>query len=76
MINSGIAEVVAQVLKKEKSPISGLYGGGGDVMVSITRRLKGSGVVLKDEVEPLAVYGKLVGDWLMGAVNYQRWIYR
>lgn len=61
MINSGIAEVVAQVLKKEKSPISGLYGSGGDVMVSITRRLKGSGVVLKDEVEPLAVYGKLVG---------------
>lgn len=40
MINSGIAEVVAQVLKKEKSPISGLYGSGGDVMVSITRRLK------------------------------------
>lgn len=61
MINRGIAEVVAQVLIKEKSPISGLYGSGGDVMVSITKRLKGSGVVLKDEVEPLTVYGKLVG---------------
>lgn len=61
MINRGIAEVVAQILIKEKSPISGLYGSGGDVMVSITKRLKGNGVVLKDEVEPLAVYGKLVG---------------
>ncbi|WP_395489292.1 four-carbon acid sugar kinase family protein [Cedecea davisae] len=61
MINRGMAEVVAQVLIKEKSPISGLYGSGGDVMVSITKRLKGRGVVLKDEVEPLTVYGKLVG---------------
>lgn len=61
MINQGIAEVVAQILQKERSTISGLYGSGGDVMVSITKRLNGSGVVLKDEVEPLAVYGKLVG---------------
>ena len=61
LINNGIAEVVAQVLTAPQSPVSALYGSGGDVIVSITKRLNGSGVVLKDEVEPLTVYGHLTG---------------
>lgn len=61
MINRGIAEVVVQILTRERSPVSALYGSGGDVIVTITKRLNGSGVVLKDEVEPLTVYGKLMG---------------
>lgn len=61
LMNNGIAEVVAQVLNAPNSPVSALYGSGGDVAVAITRRLNGSGVILKDEVEPLTVYGHLVG---------------
>lgn len=30
-------------------------------MVAITKRLQGNGVILKDEVEPLTVYGNLTG---------------
>ncbi|EMM0377733.1 four-carbon acid sugar kinase family protein [Pluralibacter gergoviae] len=66
LINQGIAEVTAQVLGAENSPISALYSSGGDVVVAITRRLKGNGVILKDEVEPLTVYGHLTGGLCRG----------
>ncbi|MGK3143206.1 four-carbon acid sugar kinase family protein [Pantoea sp. C2G6] len=61
LINKGIAEVTAQVLTRDNSPVSALYSSGGDVVVAITRRLQGNGVILKDEVEPLTVYGNLTG---------------
>lgn len=66
LINQGIAEITAQVLSAENSPISALYSSGGDVVVAITRRLKGNGVILKDEVEPLTVYGHLTGGLCRG----------
>ncbi|BDH44568.1 hypothetical protein TUM12370_06120 [Salmonella enterica subsp. enterica serovar Choleraesuis] len=61
MINKGIAEITTQVLTSKNSPISALYGSGGDVIIAITKRMQGSGVILKDEVEPLTVYGHLTG---------------
>ncbi|HAT1685155.1 TPA: four-carbon acid sugar kinase family protein [Klebsiella oxytoca] len=61
LINKGIAEITAQVLTKDNSPVSALYSSGGDVVVAITKRLQGNGVILKDEVEPLTVYGNLTG---------------
>ena len=61
LINKGLAEITAQVLEKESSPFSALYSSGGDVVVAITKRLQGNGVILKDEVEPLTVYGNLTG---------------
>lgn len=66
LINNGLAEVTARVLMKENSPISAIYSSGGDVVVAITRRLNGHGVILKDEVEPLAVYGTLTGGLCRG----------
>ncbi|WP_000318255.1 four-carbon acid sugar kinase family protein, partial [Salmonella enterica] len=61
LINKGLAEITAQVLERESSPVSALYSSGGDVVVAITKRLQGNGVILKDEVEPLTVYGNLTG---------------
>ncbi|ECF5900776.1 four-carbon acid sugar kinase family protein [Salmonella enterica subsp. salamae] len=61
LINKGLAEITAKVLEKESSPVSALYISGGDVVVAITKRLQGNGVILKDEVEPLTVYGNLTG---------------
>lgn len=66
LINQGLAEITAQVLSEENSPISALYSSGGDVVVAITKRLKGNGVILKDEVEPLTVYGHLTGGLCRG----------
>lgn len=61
LINQGIAEVTAQILTAQGSPLSALYSSGGDVTVAITNRLGSRGFLLKDEVEPLTVYGHLVG---------------
>ncbi len=66
MLNKGIAEITAQVLTSKHAPISALYSSGGDVVVAITKRLEGNGVVLKDEVEPLTVYGHLTGGLCRG----------
>jgi uncharacterized protein YgbK (DUF1537 family) len=60
-LNTGIAEITGQVLLCKGSPIRALYTSGGDVTVSVVHRLGSSGFLLKDEVEPLAVYGHLVG---------------
>lgn len=60
-LNNGIAEITSQVLLSKNSPIRALYTSGGDVTVSVVNHLGGSGFLLKDEVEPLAVYGHLVG---------------
>lgn len=60
LINDGIAEVTAQALLAT-SLFRGIYSSGGDVTVAITNRLGSKGFFLKDEVEPLAVYGHLVG---------------
>ncbi len=40
----------------------GIYTSGGDVTLAVTNRLGSKGFILKDEVEPLAVYGHLLGD--------------
>lgn len=61
LINQGLAEITAQVLLLPDSAIRGLYTSGGDVTVAVVNRLGGSGFLLRDEVEPLAVYGHLVG---------------
>ncbi|GKX56577.1 hypothetical protein SOASR030_26890 [Leminorella grimontii] len=62
LINKGIAEVTSQVLLNEKSMFRGIYTSGGDVTLAVTNRLGSKGFILKDEVEPLAVYGHLLGD--------------
>lgn len=60
-LNKGIAEVTGQFLSHPDSTVRGLYISGGDVTVSVVHRLGGNGFLLKDEVEPLAVYGHLIG---------------
>lgn len=60
-LNQGIAEITAQFLFHPNSVIRGIYTSGGDVTVNVVNRLGSSGFLLKDEVEPLTVYGHLVG---------------
>ena len=60
-LNQAIAEITAQVLFHPESIIRGIYTSGGDVTVNVVNRLGSSGFLLKDEVEPLTVYGHLVG---------------
>jgi uncharacterized protein YgbK (DUF1537 family) len=59
-INSGLAEVSAALLGAPDSRIGGLYTSGGEVTLAVARRLGAVGFSVRDEVLPLAVYGRLV----------------
>lgn len=59
-ISQGLARITKDVLEAAGGRIGGLYTSGGDVTVSVCNRLNASGIVVKDEVLPLAVYGRLL----------------
>ncbi|MEN3931217.1 four-carbon acid sugar kinase family protein [Microvirga sp. W0021] len=60
-INKGLS-LIAELLLKEKSlRLGGIYSSGGEVTMSVTRQLEASGFSVRDEVLPLAVYGRLIG---------------
>lgn len=59
-ISSGLAEITLKVLKDSNSLIGGLYTSGGDVTVAVCNALGAAGIEVKDEVLPLAVYGRVI----------------
>jgi uncharacterized protein YgbK (DUF1537 family) len=59
-ISSGLAEITLKVLKGSDSLIGGLYTSGGDVTVAVCNTLGAAGIEVKDEVLPLAVYGRVI----------------
>lgn len=59
-INTGLAEVSATLLADSDSRIGGLYTSGGEVTLAVARRLGAVGFSVRDEILPLAVYGRLV----------------
>lgn len=62
-INTGLAEISAMLLAERNSRIGGLYTSGGEVTLAVARRLGAVGFSVRDEILPLAVYGRLVqGD--------------
>jgi D-threonate/D-erythronate kinase len=62
-INSGLSEAAALVLTGNKDRIKGLYTSGGEVTLSVVKRLGAVGFAIRDVVLPLATYGRLIkGD--------------
>lgn len=59
-ISNGLAEITIKVLEKSNSLIGGLYTSGGDVTVAVCNALGAAGIEVKDEVLPLAVYGRII----------------
>ena len=63
IINDAFAEVTEKILRGEKS-FKGLYTSGGDITVSVCKRLKVAGLKLVEDVAPLAAHGEmLMGDF-------------
>lgn len=58
-ITNGLAKITTTLLEETKSIIGGLYTSGGDVTVAVCNALGCSSIEVKDEVLPLAVYGRL-----------------
>lgn len=59
-ISNGLAEITIKVLEKSQFLIGGLYTSGGDVTVAVCNALGAAGIEVKDEVLPLAVYGRII----------------
>ena len=60
-INSGLAEIAEALLARPDLRFGGLYTSGGEVTVAVTRQFRALGFSVRDEVLPLAVYGRLIG---------------
>lgn len=59
-INQSLAEITLQIFEKERS-FRAMYTSGGDVTVAVCEKFGTSGLKLRDEVLPLAAYGKILG---------------
>ena len=60
-INKGLAKITELALELSNSSIGALYTSGGDVTMEVMKRLGVEGIDIKDEVIPLAVYGRFIG---------------
>lgn len=58
-IADGLAIITKKVLDRSDSVIGGLFTSGGDVTVAVCKELQSAGIEVKDEVLPLAVYGRI-----------------
>jgi len=59
-ISDGLAEITKAVLQQSGTVIGGLYTSGGDVTVAVCKELEAAGIAVKDEVLPLAAYGRII----------------
>lgn len=59
-ISDGLAVITKRVLEQSGSTIGALYTSGGDVTVAVCKELESAGIAVKDEVLPLAAYGRIV----------------
>ena len=65
LVASGITEIAEKVLRKDSS-FGALYTSGGDISVALYRRLGADGLLLHEEVVPLAAAGTLNGGDFCG----------
>ena len=55
-----MTETVVKILK-ETEKFEGVYSSGGDITIALLEKLKAIGVEIREEVIPLAAYGRLIG---------------
>ena len=60
IIANTLTETVVKILK-ETQKFEGIYSSGGDITIALLEKLKAIGVEIREEVIPLAAYGRLIG---------------
>ena len=60
IIANTLTETVVKILK-ETEIFEGVYSSGGDITIALLEKLKAIGVEIREEVIPLAAYGRLIG---------------
>ena len=60
IIANTLTETVVKILK-ETQKFEGVYSSGGDITIALLEKLKAIGVEIREEVIPLAAYGRIIG---------------
>lgn len=60
MISNGLGTIASQLLKKDFS-FAGVFSSGGDITVQLTKNLEANMIEIKEEIIPLAAYGRIRG---------------
>ena len=60
MISSGLGTIASELLKKDFS-FAGVFSSGGDITVQLTKELEANMIEIKEEIIPLAAYGRILG---------------
>lgn len=59
VISNALSEVATNILQNNE--FEGVYSSGGDITLSLLSNLKALGIEIKDEIIPLAAYGRIIG---------------
>ena len=59
-IANTLTETIVKILK-ETEKFEGIYSSGGDITIALLEKLKAIGVEIREEVIPLAAYGRIIG---------------
>jgi len=59
-IANTLTETIVKILK-ETQKFEGIYSSGGDITIALLEKLKAIGVEIREEVIPLAAYGRIIG---------------
>lgn len=59
IISNTLSEVAVNIL--QTNDFEGVYSSGGDITLSLLNKLNSSGIEIKDEIVPLAAYGRIMG---------------
>jgi len=60
IIANTLTETVVKILK-ETEKFEGVYSSGGDITIALLEKLEAIGVEIREEVIPLAAYGRIIG---------------
>ena len=60
IIANTLTETIVKILK-ETEKFEGVYSSGGDITIALLEKLKAIGVEIREEVIPLAAYGRIIG---------------
>ena len=59
-INAGLSEIATVLLNHAELKIGALYASGGRTSMSVVRALNARGLSIRNEVQPMTVYGRLI----------------
>jgi len=63
ILSDTLAQAAGEILEKS-CKLEGVYCSGGDITIALLERLDADGIEVRDEVLPLAVYGRILGGRL------------